>query len=519
MKKLAFTIAFGAERYTKMAKALEASFKKNTPGVEFKIFTEKDITDFNEGLPKDRELYAKDYKYPKIEIMSKLMDPDTKYMFIDADTFVTGNIEPYFDLIKNNQLMIEYVYNGDSGWAGINNLQFSRACSEAGIDGIEPYSINSGFIVWHGRQTCFDYALNLIKSKTINDPKGRKGDEYYICAGIQKTNTDVVPIDYSIVKLGKYWNGKLSIERDSLICSFYPQKDRIIQHYGNNNFDSPNVQKTLKKYGVNGFSYKGYFLYKKITFKNIIKKILICVFKYTNEKINNLGYRIVKSNNKYKIEKNLFFNEFKVYSSLFNKDSDLTIFDVGAYVGNSVESFKKYYPNSKIHCFEPSEDNFSKLDKKYKSNVNIYLNNVAVGNSGGQKKLYKLGHESTGNSLIKPSNASAFMDKQKVMVYSIDDYCLKNNIEHIDILKIDTQGYEKECLEGAKAMLEQGKIGCIKLEIMFHKTYSRNTSFYIIEEVLQPAGYCLFDISWMKKSSRKKRTLVADIIYSKVENY
>ena len=62
--------------------------------------------------------------------------------------------------------MIEYVYRGDNGWANIKGLQFHKVAEKAGILGIEPYSINSGFIAWHGNQPGFAKALDLIKSVT-----------------------------------------------------------------------------------------------------------------------------------------------------------------------------------------------------------------------------------------------------------------------------------------------------------------------------------------------------------------
>jgi FkbM family methyltransferase len=41
----------------------------------------------------------------------------------------------------------------------------------------------------------------------------------------------------------------------------------------------------------------------------------------------------------------------------------------------------------------------------------------------------------------------------------LDDYCVKNHINKIDLLKIDTQGREDEILKGAKTLLK-----IIKLE-------------------------------------------------------
>ena len=55
------------------------------------------------------------------------------------------------------------------------------------------------------------------------------------------------------------------------------------------------------------------------------------------------------------------------------------------------------------------------------------------------------------NSLNKPNERSwGFNDEKSidVEIITLDDFCLKNNINHIDILKIDVQGAELDVLKG-----------------------------------------------------------------------
>ena len=47
----------------------------------------------------------------------------------------------------------------------------------------------------------------------------------------------------------------------------------------------------------------------------------------------------------------------------------------------------------------------------------------------------------------------------------IDDFCQENDIDYIDILKIDTEGLELEVLTSALNMIKNKKIGIIKIEI------------------------------------------------------
>ncbi len=245
MKRVAFTIAFGKRRYKIMARALAETMKRYAPDVEFIIFTEEDVTPYEEGLPKGRQLYPKDYKYPKIEIMTKLRDPDTQYLFIDADCFVFTDLDHIYNRIEPGKLLMHWVHNEDGTWAGIKELNFVDAWAQAGFEGLEPYSLNSGFISWQGHMECFDKALELIKNVSVTaDDKGKRGDEYYYCAGIQLTKTPVISTESFDNELGMFWRGKIGKEDGKLTCDYY-DKTKLIQHYGAHNWANLHVQSII----------------------------------------------------------------------------------------------------------------------------------------------------------------------------------------------------------------------------------------------------------------------------------
>ena len=56
---------------------------------------------------------------------------------------------------------------------------------------------------------------------------------------------------------------------------------------------------------------------------------------------------------------------------------------------------------------------------------------------------------STGNSVLKINDSNLISKVSEIKQITIDSY-VKANDKRIDLLKIDTQGYEKECLLGAK---------------------------------------------------------------------
>ena len=87
----------------------------------------------------------------------------------------------------------------------------------------------------------------------------------------------------------------------------------------------------------------------------------------------------------------------------------------------------------------------------------------------------------------------------------------QNNINKVDILKIDTQGYEPEVLDGFGERLSD--IDVVITELMFYDYYERSLSFTDIEKYLLPAGFQLYDISHISKNPMNGRTDWVDVIY------
>ena len=199
-------------------------------------------------------------------------------MFIDADSIINNNLSKYFDTINEGELTIEYRLNKTGFWANINNLNFVETCKKAGLNNIKPYSINSGFLMWRGHQMCFDKALEYILNYNLDDKKGLNGDEYYLCAAIQKCNTKINQLNYEKFKICKLWNENFKFTKNDLIISNKSSKEFDIIHYGNHNYYDLDLFKMLQKYNIE----------LKITPKFFIKSILKTI-KYNLKKLFRYG--------------------------------------------------------------------------------------------------------------------------------------------------------------------------------------------------------------------------------------
>lgn len=61
-----------------------------------------------------------------------------------------------------------------------------------------------------------------------------------------------------------------------------------------------------------------------------------------------------------------------------------TIFDVGANTGEYTRMLGSYFPDARIHCFEPAGATFSILADNMRDNGNVVLNNFGISDERGK---------------------------------------------------------------------------------------------------------------------------------------
>jgi FkbM family methyltransferase len=181
--------------------------------------------------------------------------------------------------------------------------------------------------------------------------------------------------------------------------------------------------------------------------------------------------------------------------------ADPVIFDVGANVGQSLTRFRGLFERATIHAFEPDARAFETLQQRFAGVDGVILNPVALGAAASTATLHRNNFHEV-SSLVPLDGASWWgraldlreVEQTTVPVDTVDGYCAAHGIETIDLLKIDVQGFEPECLRGAAGMLTARNVRVIQLEIMLHPLYARPIHFADIEALLVPHGYRLFTV-------------------------
>ena len=166
-----------------------------------------------------------------------------------------------------------------------------------------------------------------------------------------------------------------------------------------------------------------------------------------------------------------------------------TVFDVGANVGQSAKRVSELLPGCQLHMFEPSPTAFTQLQVNTRKIGNLHLCNAGVGAELGTQLLIE-NYYSDMSSFLRPSSAGwgKVIRETSVPVVTLDDYCTRERVNRVDLLKIDTQGSELEVLKGATSLLAHQNIRLAYLEIIFSELYEELPRFEELYEFLARHG-------------------------------
>jgi len=163
------------------------------------------------------------------------------------------------------------------------------------------------------------------------------------------------------------------------------------------------------------------------------------------------------------------------------------VVDVGANTGQWSSMLLNCVMPEKLVIIEPLPDAFAALQKKFRNNGRVELDNVAIGERESVETL-KVTRDTTGGSFLQPrEEMRAVIGSNWTITFEVEvpmttlDRLLVDLAE-VSLLKIDVQGYEKQVLAGAKQTLSKTKF--VLVELNFMPQYDGGSWFGDVHEVL-----------------------------------
>lgn len=141
----------------------------------------------------------------------------------------------------------------------------------------------------------------------------------------------------------------------------------------------------------------------------------------------------------------------KLFRSL--ADNSETILDIGANIGCTAILFGEL--SNKVYAFEPSQSTFAFLEKNISRSgrKNVFLQNIGLGAEPGEFTLTFSPTNRAGGFVSNQTQASVGHTVEKIAIRQLDEVVNSLNLQQIDFIKIDVEGFEGHVLRGAKQTL------------------------------------------------------------------
>ena len=170
---------------------------------------------------------------------------------------------------------------------------------------------------------------------------------------------------------------------------------------------------------------------------------------------------------------------------------------IGVNNGLEVDTYKELLPNSTIYLFEPQEEQFNKLVEKFEKENKVILYNTALGNKKGKAEMNISPTHKGSASLLEPTLHKKVFSE--VEFYGTETVHLEKyenlDLNDVNFLNIDVQGYELNVLKGAGKKLQA--IDFIMIEISLKALYRDSALLDDIDSYLNQYDFIrLITVFW-----------------------
>ena len=151
--------------------------------------------------------------------------------------------------------------------------------------------------------------------------------------------------------------------------------------------------------------------------------------------------------------------------------------DAGAHHGDFTAAILSCLVRPVVHAFEPAPEVFGKLKDRHAATPGVTLVQAGLADQAGQLDLHVFSNAALNSFLPLTDESRQIFDSPvessptPAQLFRLDDYARTHGITQIDLLKIDTQGYELHVLRGAATLFTEERIRSVLVELNFSNLY------------------------------------------------
>lgn len=167
----------------------------------------------------------------------------------------------------------------------------------------------------------------------------------------------------------------------------------------------------------------------------------------------------------------------------------LTVFDVGANIGNFTKQLYNDFPSAKIYSFEPSKATYETFVSNFQGVERVIPVNIALSDEDKEGCLFNSRFSCC--SSLNPHPLADNGISEFVKINKIDSFCIENKIDRINVLKIDAEGHDFQVIKGCSENLKNHKIDILYFECSFIPEDKYHANFYEVAAFLSKYRYIL----------------------------
>jgi FkbM family methyltransferase len=172
--------------------------------------------------------------------------------------------------------------------------------------------------------------------------------------------------------------------------------------------------------------------------------------------------------------------------------------DVGANRGQTIELLQRTFARPTIHAFEPSAAMLGLLRARGDGDQ-VHLHGFALGRRKERREFIHYSQPELSSFLPLAADAQnpfrdvAVAGREPVEVRTVDDFVAERAMARVDLLKIDTQGFDADVIDGAAASLRDGIVGAVLIELNYIRLYRDQCDPAAVARQLREGGLHLVD--------------------------
>lgn len=215
---------------------------------------------------------------------------------------------------------------------------------------------------------------------------------------------------------------------------------------------------------------------------------------------------------------------YQSLTRVFRGDEAVVALDVGGNEGHTARRMLGLWPAARVVAFEPSPAILPVLKAEAAKGPGFEVVEAAVGSREGKVSFHVTGDHWC-SSVLPPSELGkryygSWLEvsrKVEVPLVTLDGWTGRNGVKRVDLIKVDTQGYDLEVLKGAEGLLRTGGVRAVNCEFQFAPEYEGCSTFSEIDQYMKGLGFCLYQIHEVWTKGNEEQTSCGDGLWLKAE--